>query len=183
MEVLFDYEEQQFYGLIIREIELVFCSCINDVDVEINVVDINDNKFVMKMIDFFGCVNINLCLGVKVYQLKLEDKDSGLVGRIGYQMVFRRVFFGINSLIEVVEIVGNLEERGGYNVIFYGFDFGVLCQFGEFVYFDIKIVNFKLVFLENFYKFIVFEKEFFGNMVGKVNVISVFGVRLGFIIF
>lgn len=119
-------------------------SCINDVDVEINVIDINDNKFVMKMVEYFGCVNINLWLGMSVYQFKVEDKDGGLSGRIGYQMVFRRIFFVINFIIEVVEMGGILEDRGGYNVILFGFDFGILCQFGDLVYFDIKIVNFKL---------------------------------------
>lgn len=41
--------------------------CISDIDVEINVVDVNDNKFKFIMIDFVGCVNFNLWLGMSVY--------------------------------------------------------------------------------------------------------------------
>ena len=182
MEAPFDYEEQQFYGLTVRETEPAPRSRTNDVDVEINVVDINDNKPVMKMIDFFGRVNTNSRPGVKAYQLKSEDKDSGLAGRIGYQMVSRGVPFGINPLTEVVETAGNLEERGGYNVTLYGFDFGVPRQFGESVYLDIKTVNFRPVFSENPYKFTVFEKALPGQPVGKVNATSVSGARLGFTI-
>ena len=182
MEAPFDYEEQQFFGLTIRETETAPRSRTNDVDVEINVVDINDNKPVMKMIDFFGRVNTNSRPGVKAYQLKSEDKDSGLAGRIGYQMVSRTVPFGINPLTEVVETAGNLEERGGYNVTIYGFDFGVPRRFGESVYLDIKTVNFRPVFSENPYRFTVFEKELPGEPVGKVNATSVSGARLGFAI-
>ena len=182
MEAPFDYEEQQFFSLTIRETEPAPRSRTSDVDVEINVVDINDNKPVMKMIDFFGRVNTNSRPGVKAYQLKSEDKDSGLAGRIGYQMVSRAVPFGINPLTDVVETAGNLEERGGYNVTLYGFDYGVPRQFGESVYLDIKTVNFRPTFSENPFKFSVFEKELPGKPVGKVNATSVSDARLDFTI-
>ena len=182
MEAPFDYEEQQFFSLTVRETEPVPRSRTSDVDVEINVVDINDNKPVMKMIDFFGRVNTNSRPGVKAYQLKAEDKDGGLAGRIGYQMVSRKVPFGINPLTDVVETAGELEERGGYNVTVYGFDYGIPRQFGDSVYLDIKTVNFKPVFSENPYEFTVFEKDLPGKPVGKVNATSVSGARLGFTI-
>lgn len=60
MIVLFDFECFEFYWLIICEQELVLGMCISDIDVEINVVDVNDNKFKFIMIDFVGCVNFNL---------------------------------------------------------------------------------------------------------------------------
>lgn len=182
MEAPFDFEEQRFFSLTVRETEPAPRSRTSDVDVEINVVDINDNKPVMKMIDFFGRVNTNSRPGAKAYQLKSEDKDGGLGGRIGYQMVSRAVPFGINPLTEVVETAGVLQDRGGYNVTLYGFDFGVPRQFGESVYLDIKTVNFKPVFSESPYKFTVFEKELPGRPVGKVNATSVSGARLGFTI-
>lgn len=182
MEAPFDYEEKQFFRLTVRETEPAPRSRTNDVDVEINVIDINDNKPIMKMIDLFGRVNTNSRPGVKAYQLKAEDKDGGLAGRIGYQMVSRAIPFGINPLTDVVETAGELEERGGYNVTVYGFDYGIPRQFGESVYLDIKTVNFKPVFSENPYEFTVFEKELPGKPVGKVNATSVSGARLGFTI-
>ena len=178
----FDFEKQQFYSLTVREQEPAPRRRTNDVDVEINVIDINDNKPKMKMVDFFGRVNTNSRPGASAYQLKSEDKDGGLSGRIGYQMVSRGIPFGINPITEVVETAGVLQDRGGYNVTLYGFDFGIPRQFGDPVALDIKTVNFKPVFSESSYKFEVFEKALPGSTVGNVNATSVSGARLGFTI-
>lgn len=182
MEAPFDFEKQQFYSLTVREQEPAPRSQTNDVDVEINVVDINDNKPTMKMIDFFGRVNTNSRPGTSAYQLKSEDKDGGLSGRIGYQLVSKGIPFGINPITEVVETAGVLQDRGGYNVSLFGFDFGIPRQFGDAVSLDIKTVNFKPVFSESSYEFKVFEKAYVGVVVGNVNATSVSGARLGYTI-
>ena len=180
MTASFDFEAKQFYTLTVREQEPAPLSRTNDVDVEINVIDINDNKPKMKMVDYFGRVNTNSRPGTSAYQLKAEDKDGGLSGRIGYQMVSRGIPFAINPLTDVVETGGVLQDRGGYNVTLIGFDFGIPRQFGDSVYLDIKTVNFKPQFSDSSYKFEVFENDLPGKVIGVVNATSASGARLGF---
>ena len=180
MTTPFDFEARQFFTLTVREQEPAPPSRTNDVDVEINVIDINDNKPVMKMVEYFGRVNTNSRPGTSAYQLKAEDKDGGLSGRIGYQMVSRGIPFAINPITEVVETGGILEDKGGYNVTLFGFDFGIPRQFGESVYLDIKTVNFKPQFSESSYKFEVFENDLPGKVIGVLNATSASGARLGF---
>ena len=186
----FDFEQTQFYSLTVREQEpapggrtrRAIGGRTNDVDVEINVVDINDNKPKMTMVDFFGRVNTNSRPGTSAYQLKAEDTDGGLSGRVGYQVVSRGVPFGINPLTEVVETVGILQDIGGYNVTVFPFDYGIPRQFGAPVYLDIKTVNFKPQFSESTYKFEVFEKAPPGVVIGTVKATSASGARLGYAI-
>ena len=182
MTTPFDFEQTQFYSLTVREQEPAPGGRTNDVDVEINVVDINDNKPRMMMLDLFGRVNTNSRPGTSAYQLKAEDEDGGLSGRVGYQLVSRGVPFGINPLTEVVETDGILQDRGGYNVTVYPFDFGIPRQFGKPVELDIKTVNFKPQFSESAYQFKVFEKAPPGRVIGVVNATSVSGARLGYTI-
>ena len=180
MTAPFDFEQTEFYSLTVREQEPAPGGRTNDVDVEINVVDINDNKPKMTMLDFFGRVNTNSRPGTSAYQLKAEDGDGGLSGRVGYQMVSRGVPFGINPLREVIETDGILKDVGGYNVTLFPFDFGIPRQFGKPVYLDIKTVNFKPQFSESSYRFEVEEKAPPGVVVGVVNATSVSGARLGY---
>ena len=180
MTTPFDFEQTQFYSLTVREQEPAPGGRTNDVDVEINVVDINDNKPKMTMLDFFGRVNTNSRPGASAYQLKAEDDDGGLAGTVGYQMVSKGTPFGINPLTDIVESTGILEDRGGYNVTLYPFDFGIPRQFGSPVYLDIKTVNFKPRFSEAAYKFEVFERAPPGVIIGKVKATSVSGARVGY---
>lgn len=180
MTAPFDFERSEFYRLTIREQEPAPGMRTSDIDVEINVVDVNDNKPKFTMIDFVGRVNSNSRPGTSAYQLKAEDNDGGLSGRVGYQMVSKGVPFGINPVTEVVETDATLQDRGGYNVTLYPFDFGVPRQFGAAVSLDIKTVNFKPQFSESAYKFQVFENAPPGVIVGIVNASSLSGARLGY---
>ena len=180
MTTAFDFEQSQFYRLTVREQEPAPGRRTNDIDVEINVVDVNDNKPKFTMIDFFGRVNTNSRPGTSAYQLKAEDKDGGLSGTVGYQMLSRGVPFGINPISGVVETDATLQDRGGYNITVFPFDFGVPREFGAAVSLDIKTVNFKPQFSESAYTFQVFENAPPGVIVGEVNATSLSGARLGF---
>lgn len=180
MTAPFDFEKTQFYSLTVREEEPPPGARTNDVDVEINVVDINDNKPKFTMVDFFGRVNTNSRPGTSAYQLKAEDKDGGLAGRVGYQLVSKGVPFGINPLDEVVETDAILQDIGGYNVTLFPFDFGIPRRVGPAVSLDIKTVTFSPQFSESAYKFKVFERDPPGVIVGVVNATSLSGARLGY---
>lgn len=180
MTAPFNFEQTEFYSLTVRELEPAPGDRTSDVDVEINVIDINDNKPRFTMVDFFGRVNTNSRPGTSAYQLKAEDKDGGLNGRVGYQLVSQGIPFGINPLSEVIETDDILQDRGGYNVTLYPFDFGIPRQIGRPVSIDIKTVKFNPQFSESSYKFEVFEKAPPGVIVGVVNATSLSGARLGY---
>ena len=180
MTASFDFEQTQFYSLTVRELEPAPGERTNYVDVEINVVDINDNKPKFTMVDFLGRVNTNSRPGTSAYQLKAEDKDGGLSGRVGYQLVSRGIPFGINPLSAIIETDDILEDRGGYNVTLYPFDFGIPRQIGQPVNIDIKTVKFNPQFAESSYKCEVFEKAPPGVIVCVVNATSLSGARLGY---
>ena len=175
-----DFEDKQFYLLTVREKEPSPENRTNYVDVEINVLDINDNKPIMTRLDFFGRVNTNSRPGASAYQLKAEDKDGGLSGVIGYNLVSRGIPFAINPLKGLVETGGVLEDKGGYNVTLFAFDYGIPRQFGDAKGIDIKTVKFPPQFSETSYKFQVFEEALPGELVGVVNASSVSGARLMF---
>ena len=173
-----DYEKQKFYSLTVREKEPAPPSRNNDVDIEINVVDVNDNKPVFTMPNWFGRVNTNARPGTSAYQLRATDEDDGLNGIVGFQLVTQDSVFAINPLQKTVETGNVLKDVGAYNVELFAFDYGIPHQKSKPITLEIKTVKFPPQFSKNLYQFKVSEAAFGGQKVGQVNATSASGAPL-----
>ena len=177
-----DYEKQKFYSLTVREKEPTAPKRNNDIDIEISVIDVNDNKPVFTMPDFFGRVNSNARPGTSTYQLRATDEDEGSNGIVGYQLVTKNSLFAINPFEQTVETGDLLQNDGSYKVELFAFDYGIPHQKSDSISVEIKTVKFPPRFSLNVYRFSVSEAAFSGTLVGRVNATSASGARLTYAI-
>nr|QDE55751.1 cadherin 1 [Nematostella vectensis] len=128
-----DYESQQFHRMTVRE-ELG--NQTNDVDVEVVVLDVNDNRPIWMEQERLARVNTNSRAGAQVYQLEARDEDDGSSGLVGYQLKSpsndakrkRRSPpqhpFTINPKTRQMEVAGSLKDQR-YDLDVFAFDYGI----------------------------------------------------------
>lgn len=188
-----DYETQRFHSITVREKDWSG-GMTNDVDVEITVLDVNDNRpiFINKL--RIGTVNTNSRAGAPVYQLNAEDKDGGSSGLVGYQLEApednkrrkRRSLpqspFTINPRSKQLEVAGPLGDKR-YKMPVYAFDYGIPRLKSDTINLNIDASEAGQLpprFTQVSYRFNVSEDAGYLHVVGTVKARSISGARLDY---
>ena len=172
-----DYEEKRFYSLTVQEVDPKGRK--NNVDVEITVLDVNDNEPEFKLANTYGAVNKNARSGAEVFKLSAYDRDSGLSGIVGFQIVSKNLPFTINPFTKMVETVNRLDYTK-YNLTTFAFDFGIPRRKSVPVSIDIDTTRIPPRFTKNSYIFKVDEHTPTGTLIGNVLAVSDSGLRIDY---
>lgn len=173
-----DFEKQAFHLITVRETQTVG-KLTNDVDVEVYVVDLNDNKPFFTMTSFRASINKNARAGSNVYQLSARDLDSGSNGQIGYQLLTPGSPFTINPFTSKIQ-VGNKLSKLSFNPNVLPFDYGKPSNNGSQKTITVDTSQTPPIFSQASYRFSVSERAHIGYSFGKVEARSASGARLDF---
>ena len=174
---VFDREEESSHLILIRCSDLGTPRRISAADIDVGVIDENDNSPTFPNAVYHASLSELNTIGAFVIQVRAEDRDAGLHGKIHYQISDKGTHQGFKIDKNTGEIHANkvfhYNDGDRYHFIVFASDLGTPSRLSSLdVVVEIKDINQPPKFTQGEYNFTIYENEPEITKVGNVHAVD-----------